>query len=95
MDYVCRAVWGMLFTDDACIVLSSSRGLAMLMQAIVEVCRVFTLPVSEKNRESMCVNSTGYISDVDAGRSGRANLQIGVFLHRPEGSHYRPTGYVF
>ena len=56
MDYVCHAVWGMLFTDDACIVLSSHRGLAMLMQAIVEVCRVFTLPVSENNRESMCVN---------------------------------------
>ena len=28
MDYVRRAVWGMLYTDDACIVLRSPQGLA-------------------------------------------------------------------
>ena len=30
MDYVCRAVWGMLYADDACIVLRSPQGLAKM-----------------------------------------------------------------
>ena len=31
MDYDYRAVWGMLFADDACIVSRSPRGLAKMM----------------------------------------------------------------
>ena len=39
MDYVCRAVWGMLYADDAYIVSRSPQGLAKMMEVIVEVCR--------------------------------------------------------
>ena len=57
MDYVRRAVWGMLYADDACIVSRSPQGLAKMMEVIVEVCRAFALTVSEKKTEIMCMPS--------------------------------------
>ena len=33
MDYVRRAVWGMLYADDACIVSRSPQGLAKMMKS--------------------------------------------------------------
>ena len=41
MDYVRRAVWGMLYADDTCIVSRSSQELARMMEVIVEFCRAF------------------------------------------------------
>ena len=38
MDYVRRAVWGMLYAFDACIVSRSPQGLVKMMGAILEVC---------------------------------------------------------
>ena len=55
MDYVRRAVWGMLYADDACIVSRSPQGLAKMMELIVEVCRAFALTVSAKKTETMCM----------------------------------------
>ena len=55
MDYVCRAVWGMLYADDACIVSRSPQGLAKMMEVIVEVCRAFAITVSAKKTETMCM----------------------------------------
>ena len=56
MDYVVRrAVWGMLYADDACIVSRSPQGLAKMMEVIVEVCRAFALTVSAKKTETMCM----------------------------------------
>ena len=55
MDYVRRAVWGMLYADDACIISRSLQGLAKIMEVIVEVCRAFTLTVSAKKIETMCM----------------------------------------
>ena len=55
MDYVRHAVWGMLYADDACIVSRSPQGLAKMMEVIVEVCRAFTLTVSAKKTETMCM----------------------------------------
>ena len=55
MDYVRRAVWGMLYADDACIVLRSPQGLAKMTQVIVEVCRAFALTVSSNKTEDMCM----------------------------------------
>ena len=55
MDYVRRAVWGMLYTDDAFIVSRSPQGLARMMEVIVEVCRAFALTVSAKKTETMCM----------------------------------------
>ena len=55
MDYVRRAVWGMLYADDACIVSRSLQGLAKMMEAIVNVCRVFALTLLAKKTETMCM----------------------------------------
>ena len=55
MDYVRRAVWGVLYADDACIVSRSPQGLAEMMEVIVEVCRAFALIVSGKKTETMCI----------------------------------------
>ena len=56
MDYVRRAVWGMLYADDASIVLRSPQGLAKMMEVIVEVCRAFVLTMSAKKTETtMCM----------------------------------------
>ena len=48
MDYVLRAVWGMLYTDDACIISRLPHGLTKMMGIIVGACRAFGLTVSEK-----------------------------------------------
>ena len=55
MDYVRRAVWGMMYVDDACIVSRTLQGLAKTMEAIVEVCRAFALTVSANTTETMCI----------------------------------------
>ena len=55
MDYVRRAVWGMLYADDACIVSRSPQGVAKMMEVIVEVCRAFALTVSAKKTATMCM----------------------------------------
>ena len=55
IDYVRRAVWGMLYADDACIVSRSPRALAKMMEVIVLVCDAFGLTVSEKKTETMCM----------------------------------------
>ena len=54
-DYARRAVWGMLYADDAYIVSRSSRGLAKMMEVIVEVCQAFALTVSAMETEIMCM----------------------------------------
>ena len=54
MDYVRRAVWGMLYADDACIVSRSPQGLAKMTEVSVEVCRAFALTVSAKKTETTC-----------------------------------------
>ena len=55
MDYVSRAVWGLLYADDACIVSRSPQELAKIMEVIVEVCRAFALTVSAKKTETMFI----------------------------------------
>ena len=55
MDYVRRAVWGMLHADGASIVSRSPQGLAKMMEIIIEVCRTFALTVSAKKTETMCM----------------------------------------
>ena len=55
MDYVGRAVWGMLYADDACIVSRSPQGLAKMMEVVVEICRAFALTVSAKKTKTMCM----------------------------------------
>ena len=74
-DYVLCAVRGLLYADDACIVSRSPRGLAKMMEVIVEVCRAFALTVSAKKTETNVHASIAYTADDDASRSNRASLQ--------------------
>ena len=53
MDDVRRAVWGMLYEDDACIVSRSPQVLTKMVEVIVEVCRAFAPIVSAKKTETM------------------------------------------
>ena len=55
MDYVRRAVWGMPYADNTCIVSRSPQGLAKMLEVIVEVCRAFASTVSAKQTETMCM----------------------------------------
>ena len=55
IECVRRAVWGMLYADDACIVSRSPRALAKMMEVIVHVCNAFGLTVSAKKTETMCM----------------------------------------
>ena len=55
MDYARRAVWGMLYADDACIVSQSPKGIVKMVKVIVEVCRAFAFTVSAKKTEIMCM----------------------------------------
>ena len=55
MDYVRRAVWGILYADDACIASRSPQGFAKMMEVIVEVCQAFALTVSAKKTDTMCM----------------------------------------
>ena len=55
MDYVRRAVWGMLYVDVTCLVSHSPQELTKVMEVIVEVCRAFALTVSAKRIETMCM----------------------------------------
>ena len=54
MDYVRRAVWGILYADDACIVSRSPKGLAKMVEVIVEVCRAFAPCWRRKKRPRVC-----------------------------------------
>ena len=56
MEYVRRAVWGMLHANGAQqIVLRSPQGLAKMMGVIVEVYRAFVSTVSPNKIETMCM----------------------------------------
>ena len=87
MDYFRRAVWGMLYADDACIVSRSPQGLAKMMEVIVEVCRAFALTVSAKKTETMCMPPPCTPKQL-------ANLQTGAIFHLPRGRRDRNPGYV-
>ena len=54
MACVRRAVWGMLYADDATIVSRSAEGLAKVMTVIVTVSEAAGLTVSERTAETMC-----------------------------------------
>ena len=55
LECVRRAVWGMLYADDACIVSRSPQGLERMMAIFVDVFGAFGLTVSEKKTETMCL----------------------------------------
>ena len=94
MDYVRRAVWGMLHADDACIVSRSPQGLAKMVEVIVEVCRAFALTVSAKKTETMCMpppRTPRTMARVKA--AGQTYKQVQSFTY-PRRRRDRNPGYV-
>ena len=55
VDYVRRAVWGILNADDACTVSRSPQGFVQMMEIVVEVCRAFAPTVSATKTETTCM----------------------------------------
>ena len=53
LEMMRRAVYGMLYADDAGVVLTSPHGLTRMMDVIVVACQEFGLTVSEKESEAM------------------------------------------
>ena len=53
LEMVRRAVWGMLYADDAGVVSTSPRALTRMMGVIVVSCQDFGLTVSEEKTEAM------------------------------------------
>ena len=58
MDYARHAVWGMMFSDDACIVSPSPRGCAKMVEVIVKLNRAFALTAPEKNIDHVYASTT-------------------------------------
>ena len=52
-----RAVWGMLYADDAGVVSKSAEGLAKMMTVIVTVFEAAGLTVREKKTETMLLRT--------------------------------------
>ena len=50
-----RAIWGMLYADDACIVSRSPCGLGRMMAVFVEVFGTFGLTILESKTNTMCI----------------------------------------
>ena len=57
LECVRRAIWGMLYADDACIVSRSPRGLERMMAVFVEVFDTFGLAISESKTETCACRS--------------------------------------
>ena len=55
LECVRRAIWGMLYADDACNVSLSPRGLGRMMEVFVEVFGTFGPTISETKTETMCM----------------------------------------
>ena len=53
LECVRRAVWGMVYADDACIVSRSPRGLGRMMAVFVQVFNTFGLTILESKTETM------------------------------------------
>ena len=57
LECVQRAVWGMLYADDAGIVSKSAEGLAKMKTVIVTIFEAAGLTVSEKKTETMLLRT--------------------------------------
>ena len=90
MDYVRRAVWGMLFADDACNVSRSPQELAKMMEVIASI-RVNRVSVEDRDH---VYAPTADTADAGVNRSSRVCLQTGAILHLPRGHRGRNPGYV-
>ena len=81
MDYVRRAVWSMLYADDACIVSRSPQGLPKMMEVFVEVRRAFALTVSAKKTETMCMPPPRSRTLMQVEAAGQTHKEVQSFTY--------------
>ena len=55
LECLWRAIWAMMYADDACIVSRSPRGLGWMMAIFIEVFRTFGQTISESKTKTMCM----------------------------------------
>ena len=63
-----RAVWGMLYAEDACVVSRSPQGIERMMATLVFVFSAFGLTVSEYKTETMSLPIPTSISFITTGQ---------------------------
>ena len=92
LDRVRRAVWGVLYADDAGILSRSPAGLARMMTVIVEVFGAFGLTVSEKKTETLLMwasekaqqageTSTSPLPALEISAAGQKYHQVHQFVY--------------
>ena len=83
MDYVRRAVWGMPYADEACIVSRSPQGRVEIMGLIAEVYGAFALTVSAKKTDIISMpppRSTRMMVQVEAVGQMYKQVQSSTYL---------------
>ena len=55
LECVRRAIWGIMYADDVCIVSRSPRRLGRMMAVFVEAFGTFGLAISESKTETICM----------------------------------------
>ena len=83
LDRMRRAVWGMLYADNAGTVSRSPAGLARMMTVIVEVFGAFGLAVSEKKTETLLMRAPEKAQQ-PGGDTNTNSTGAGDCISRPE-----------
>lgn len=87
---VLRAVLGMLYADDADIVLLSSQGLAKMMAVVVQVSKEFGMTVSDNKTETICIPTRNEESEkLEIKAAGQQHNQTSEFVHFSLRLHHR------
>ena len=82
LECVRRAVWGMMYADDACVVSPSPRGLELMIAVIVKVCGALGLTVSEKETETMQIPIPhGLVTPITINAAGQHYRQTALFIY--------------
>ena len=81
LECVRRAVWGMLYADDACIVSRSPRGLELMITVIVKVCGAFGLTVSEKTETMQMPIPHGLVTPITINAAGQHYRQTASLIY--------------
>ena len=93
LNYVRRAVWGMLYVDDACTVSRLSQGLEDDGSNRRKLPSLRVNRVGEEDRDRVYA-PTAFTADNGVSRSSRTNLQTDVILHLHRGRCDQNPGHV-
>ena len=82
LEYLRRAVWGMLYADDACIVSRSPHGLESMMVVIIRVGGAFGRTASEKETEIIHMPILhGPVTPITINAAGQQYHQTASFVY--------------